>query len=180
MRSPQVSKALKVFPEPQRAAFEKLRDSILAFLPGATECIAYGMPSYRLDGDLVLSFQGFKNHNSLFPASGSIYSQMQDQLAKYAISKGTLRFDREEVFPKKLIRQIIKTRLEEINGSFPKKSGEFKSFYSNGFLKSKGKMKNDEMHGEWTFYRRDGSLMRVGKLKDGKPVGDWTTYPRVK
>ena len=178
MRSSEVSEVISSFPKRQAHSLKCVRASVSQLLPGAQECIAWGMPSFRIDGDIVLSFQGFNNHNSLFPGSGAIFSGMKDGLEKYSVSKGTLQCGKEETFPKKLIKQIVDHRVEEINASYPKSNGAYKSFYSNGFLKSKGKMRNGEMQGDWEFFRRDGSLMRTGKLVAGKPVGSWTTYPR--
>jgi len=39
---------------------------------------------------------------------------MEDELDKYSVSKGTLQFGKEEVFPKKLIRQIVNHRINKI------------------------------------------------------------------
>lgn len=81
-------------------------------------------------------------------------------------------------FPAPLLRRIIRTRILEINRSFPKKSGEAKEFYSNGVLKYTGRVRNEEMVGAWKWFRKDGSIMRSGSFKAGQKTGAWTTYSR--
>jgi uncharacterized protein YdhG (YjbR/CyaY superfamily) len=40
-----------------RAALEKVRRAIHAAVPGAEECISYGMPAFRLNGKLIAGFK---------------------------------------------------------------------------------------------------------------------------
>ena len=151
------------FPEPQRVALLKMRDVVAGLLPGAEQVLAWGMPAFRVDGDAVLGFEGFKNHNSLFPMSGGVISQLQRELAKYDVTKGTIHFPVDKPIPATILRKVITTRIAEINDSYPRKSGEFKHFYANGFLESKGRMKDGERRGTWSWYRKDGSLIKVTK-----------------
>ena len=52
-------------PEEARATLEKLRKTIKAAAPRATEVISYQMPMYKQNGMLV-GFAAFKDHCSLF------------------------------------------------------------------------------------------------------------------
>ena len=133
MSSADVTKYLKRFDPEQRKALQAVRDSVIEFLPGGEEVIAWGMPSIRIDGDLVLSYAGFKNHNSIFAGVGPSLEGFGVEVEKYRVSKGALRFDRVKPFPKRLIKKIIAIRIDQINASYPKKNGEFKRFYKNGF-----------------------------------------------
>ena len=142
MSSADVSKYLKRFDPEQRNALQSVRDAVVEALPGGEEVIAWGMPSIRIDGDLVMSYAGFKNHNTIFPGVGRPFEGFGLEIEKYRTSKGALQFDRDKPFPKKLIKKIIAMRIDEINASYPRKSGEYKQFYKNGHLKVKGKMKN--------------------------------------
>jgi antitoxin component YwqK of YwqJK toxin-antitoxin module len=72
----------------------------------------------------------------------------------------------------------VRARIDEINATYPKASGVTKTFYDNGFLKHRGRIKSGEMHGAWEFYRRDGSRLRSGRFAQGEQVGPWTTYDR--
>ena len=101
---------------------------------------------------------------------------MEKELKGFVVSKGTIQFDMAKPFPKALLKKILMVRLEQINGSYPKKNGAFVEYYKNGGIKAQGKYKGKYMNGAWKFYRLDGSLMRAGSFKDGKQVGIWTTY----
>ena len=52
---------LAAVPEDARAALEKLRKTIKAAAPGATEVISYQIPAYRYHG-LLVGFAAFKDH----------------------------------------------------------------------------------------------------------------------
>lgn len=168
---------LAAFPPPQRRALETIRASLRKLLPGADEVVAWGMPSYRIDGDLVLSFSGFAEHNSLFPGAG-VVKAMRTALPNYDTTKGTIHLPRDTSPPLAALRTVVRARIDEINDAYPKSSGVTKAFYDNGFLKHRGRIKDGEMHGAWEFYRRDGSLLRSGRFAQGEQVGCWTTYDR--
>ena len=173
-----IDKHLSQFEPDQRAALEATCAVVRRALPGADEVISYGMPTFKVDGVAVLGLDGFKAHNSLFPYSGAVIGLVSEELPDLHSAKGTVQFDRERPFPAALLKRIVKLRITEINEGYPKKSGETKEYYDNGFLKLKGKTKAGQMHGNWQWFRRDGSLMRSGSFKDGVQVGEWTTYDR--
>jgi uncharacterized protein YdhG (YjbR/CyaY superfamily) len=100
-------------PEDQRAVLETIRKAITAAAPGATEVISYQMPAYKLDGRFLVSFAAFKNHCSLFPASGAVREVLGKELEPYFSGKGTLRFTVDKPIPAALVKKIVKTRIEE-------------------------------------------------------------------
>lgn len=173
-----VDAVLARFDDPQRTALERTRADIGQLLPGAVEGIAWGMPTWRIDGDAVVSILGFAKHNSVFPNSGGVIERLGDRLDGFVVTKGSIHFDRDAPFPKPLMRVLLRERIDEINASYPKASGESKEFYDNGFVKSKGRVRRGELTGSWQWFRRDGSLMRTGAFADGRQVGEWTTVDR--
>lgn len=173
----EITKLIARHPKTQAQVLGRLREQIKKILPGAKEKIFYQMPSFEVSGVIVLSYEGFKEHNSIFPGPEAIKALEKD-LAKYKTSKGAIQFDLEKDFPTSVLKKILLTRIKLINASYPKASGEFMEFYDNGYLKAKGKYREGQMHGYWEFYRRDGSIMRSGKLSHDQPIGEWTTYPR--
>ena len=173
-----VTKHLAGYPPAQRRALESIRSAVHKLLPGADEVMAWGMPSYRVDGDLVLSFSGFADHNSLFPGAG-VVKAMSTALPKYKTTKGTIHLPRDTAPPLAVLRAVARARIEEINASYPKASGVTKEFYDNGFLKCRGRMRDGRMHGAWEFFRRDGSPLRSGRFDRGDQVGLWTTFDRA-
>lgn len=170
---------LNRFQDPQRTALERTRATIATALPGATQVISYGMPTFKVDGVAVVGFDGFATHNSLFPYSGSVVAIVHSELPDWPTSTGTIQFPLDRPFPAPLLKRVLQERIAEINASYPKRNGQMKEFYSNGRLKLTGKIRDDRMHGTWSWYRRDGSLMRTGSFRLGKQIGTWTTYDRA-
>lgn len=101
-------------PLPVRRLLKKVRASIRAAVPDATEDIAYGIVRYKLDGEMLLYFAGWKQHYSLYPAYASITKALKKQLAGYAITKGTIRFPLDAPVPEALIARIAKLRAAEV------------------------------------------------------------------
>jgi uncharacterized protein YdhG (YjbR/CyaY superfamily) len=104
---------LAALPEAPRAALEKLRKTIKAAAPQATETISYQMPAFKLDGRFLVSYAAFKNHCSLFPASRKVLEAHGEELKPYFSGKGTIRFTTDKPLPTALVRKIIKARIEE-------------------------------------------------------------------
>ena len=167
---------LKKFPKEQQKALLETINSAEKLFPKAERTIAWGMPTLKIGEDNLCHVMGFKNHNSLFPSSGSIAAQFKKDLTKYKVSKGTIQFDLAKPFPKPLLKKLLLARISQINESYPKKNGAFVEYYKNGGVKAKGKYKGKAMHGKWDFFRQDGSLMRAGSFTNGKQSGTWVTY----
>ena len=49
------------FPEDVQATLQEIRKTIQKLAPQATEAISYGMPTFKLNGNLV-HFAAYKNH----------------------------------------------------------------------------------------------------------------------
>jgi uncharacterized protein YdhG (YjbR/CyaY superfamily) len=104
---------LAAVPEEPRAALEKLRRTIKAAAPDATETISYQMPAFKDDGRFLVSYAAFKDHCSLFPASEAVIQALGEELKPYFSGKGTIRFHADRPLPAALVRKIVKVRLEE-------------------------------------------------------------------
>ena len=103
-------------PEAAQIALRRVRSAILKALPGAEEVISYKMPAYKLHGDRVLFFAGWKNHYSLYPAGARLVAEFKAELAPYTIDKSTIRFPLSQPVPVKLIENIAKFRVKELAG----------------------------------------------------------------
>ena len=106
----------RVGPE-QRAALQKLRETIRSAAPGAEECISYGLAAFRLNGPLV-AFGATPNHCAFYPMSGTLLEGFRDELAGFSTSKGTIRFQPDCPLPGRLVRRIVKARVAE-NAGYP-------------------------------------------------------------
>jgi uncharacterized protein YdhG (YjbR/CyaY superfamily) len=114
MSKAEITAHLKKFDKPQRDALQAVRVAIAEILPEADEVIKYGIPTFAIDGKGVIGFDGYRNHNSIFPYSGSIGTKLKDELSKYEQTKGSIHFDKEKPMPKSLLKKIIKERLKQI------------------------------------------------------------------
>jgi len=97
----------------QRRALEKLRRTIRAVAPQTTECISYGIPTFRLNGRSLVFFAAFANHCSLYPASSTLLKQFRDDLKDFEMSKGTIRFSPDKPLPTELVRKLVRARMTE-------------------------------------------------------------------
>lgn len=101
-------------PEASKPVLHRLRSVIRKAIPAAEEVISYGIPAYKLHGRVMLYFAGWKEHYSLYPAGDRLVAAtFENELARYEIAKGTIRFPLSEPIPAKLIERIAKFRANE-------------------------------------------------------------------
>ena len=103
-------------PEVVQGVLERVRRTIRKAVPGAEETITYRIPTYKLNGRAVIYFAGWRQHYSLYPSSADVVAAFKDELAKYDVNKGTIRFPLSEPVPVKLIAGIAKVRAKEVAG----------------------------------------------------------------
>lgn len=101
-------------PQPVRPILERVRTVIRKALPKAEESISYNMPTYKIDGEPVIYFAGWKKHYSLYPISKRTAEAFQSELAAYELNKSTVRFPLSAPIPTKLITSIAKFRAKEV------------------------------------------------------------------
>jgi uncharacterized protein YdhG (YjbR/CyaY superfamily) len=176
MSAAQVTAHLKKFSPEQKKILADLRNHIASRLPNAEQMIKYGIPTFLIEGVPVIGFDGYKAHNSIFPYSGSFNSRLKKELEMYEQTKGSIHFEGGKSIPKPLINKILAEKIQQINDSYPKKTGEYLEFYANGVLKAKGKYKAGKLHGDWKWFRKTGVIMRSGSFKNGEQTGTWVTY----
>jgi uncharacterized protein YdhG (YjbR/CyaY superfamily) len=103
---------LAAVPEVKRRALEKLRAEIATASPQAEECISYGIPGFRLNGKLLVSYGAASKHCAFYP--GSTAREFAKELKGYDTSgKGTIRFSAEKPLPGALVRKIVKARVAQ-------------------------------------------------------------------
>lgn len=109
-------------PEAAQGVLELVRSSIRKAVPNAEESISYKIPTYKLRGDPVIFFAGWKQHYSLYPATNQIVATFKDDLADYEVRKGTIRLPLSQPVPVKLIERIAKMRAKEVTERVKAKS----------------------------------------------------------
>ena len=103
-----IDEYLEALDPEKRAALERLRGQIHAAAPRAEECISYGVPGFRYDGRLLVSFGAAARHCAFYPGPAPIETH-RDELGAYSVSKGTIRFHPEKPLPAALVRRIVRT-----------------------------------------------------------------------
>ncbi len=105
-----IDRHIKKFPIEQQETLQQLRKTIIAVVPDAEEKLSYGMPAFVLNGKVIAGFDGFKNHCSYFPHSGSVLEQIDSFPVWCEVSKGTLKFPIGKKLPKALVKKMITIR----------------------------------------------------------------------
>ena len=100
----------------QRAALEKLRQTIRAVAPKAEECISYGLAAFRLNGRPLVAFGATANHCAFYPMNSTTVEAFQEELEGFETSKGTIRFQADKPLPAALVRKLVKARIAETGG----------------------------------------------------------------
>lgn len=106
-----VDNYIQDFPGDVREILTRLRKLIRKAAPQAEEMIKYGIPTFRLNGNLV-HYAAYKKHIGFYPTPSGINAFEKD-LEPYELSKGTVRFPLDKPLPYELIEKIVKFRVKE-------------------------------------------------------------------
>src|ERR1041385_885654 len=105
-KTPAVDAYIARFPPAVRARLTKIRRTVHAAAPKATEGMSYRIPAYR-QRNIIVYFAGFKAHVSLFPpVRGNV--ALEKAVSKYANEKGNLRFPHDAPLPLSLISRVVR------------------------------------------------------------------------
>ena len=99
------------FPEDAQKKLKQLHNCIKKAAPKAEETIGYGIPTFKLNGNLV-HFGGYKQHVGFYPAPAGIKA-FEKELSVYKSSKGAVQFPLDEPIPVALITKIVKFRVKQ-------------------------------------------------------------------
>jgi uncharacterized protein YdhG (YjbR/CyaY superfamily) len=102
-------------PDEAQRVLRRVRSTIRKAVPRAEEIISYKIPAYKLDGERLLYFAGWKRHYSLYPATQRLIEAFKSDLGTGEIVKNTIRFSLAEPVPAKLIERIAKFRAKEVS-----------------------------------------------------------------
>lgn len=106
-----IDQYVRGFPADVQQKLSEMRSTIRRAAPEASEKIAYGVPTFTLNGNLV-HFAAFAHHIGFYPAPSAIM-RFQRALKKYKSAKGSVQFPLDEPLPLDLIGEIVKFRVDE-------------------------------------------------------------------
>ena len=106
-----IDEYIGVFPKEVQGILKTVRRKIGESAPAAQEAISYGIPTFKLNGNLV-HFAAFKNHIGFYPTPSAIVA-FKKELSRYKTSKGAIQFPIDEPMPLPLIGRMVKFRVKE-------------------------------------------------------------------
>jgi uncharacterized protein YdhG (YjbR/CyaY superfamily) len=112
-RAETIDKYLDGVESQRRATLQKLRRAIRKIVPRAEECISYGLPAFRLNGQVIGGFAATTKGCSYFPFSGHTLRTLAKDVADYSQTKGALHFGADKPLSAALLRKLLKARIAE-------------------------------------------------------------------
>lgn len=132
-----VNAIYKSAPLPQRRTMLAMRKTILEIIPDAEEVVSYGMPAFKIEGNIVAGILHAKNHVGYYPFSGSVLRLFAQDLKNFSHTKSAIHVPLNRPLSKTLIKKLIRARISQC----PVKTGKIDiSKYSklDGYWKSLG------------------------------------------
>ena len=108
-----VDEYMAALPDDRREVMTWLRETIRAAAPDAVEVITYGMPGFKSHGTFLVSYDAYKKHYSLFPASDAVVEACGKELKPFLSGRGTISFKPAKQLSTELLTRIIEVRLAE-------------------------------------------------------------------
>ena len=93
-------------PQEHREALYTLREIILAAVPGLTEKISYGMPTFFKKRNII-HFALHTGHIGIYPGPGAI-AAFEERLKPYKRSKGAFQIPLGHPLPKQLVMDLAR------------------------------------------------------------------------
>jgi uncharacterized protein YdhG (YjbR/CyaY superfamily) len=106
-----IDEYIVAFPPEVRTLLDKMRKVIHEEAPQAEEAIRYGMPTFRLNGNLV-HFAAARHHLGFYPTPSAIIA-FGKELEPYTTSKGAVQFPYERPIPFDLVRRMVRFQVKE-------------------------------------------------------------------
>lgn len=102
---------IKDAPKEAQQMLKQMRATIRKAAPKATEKIAWGMPTFVLEGNLV-HIAAFKKHVTFFTGTGTLASLL-GKLKKYKTSKSGIQFQYGEKVNTAVVTKLTKLRVKQ-------------------------------------------------------------------
>jgi len=100
-------------PLPHRNTMLAMRKTIRDIIPNSDEVISYGMPAFRVDGNIVAGMLNAKNHVGYYPFSGSVLKLFPKELKKFSTTKSAIHVPIDKPLSKALLTKLIRARISQ-------------------------------------------------------------------
>jgi uncharacterized protein YdhG (YjbR/CyaY superfamily) len=105
---------LAALPKDAQTALGKLRRTIKAAAPNATEGISYQVPVFKLDGRPLVGFGAAAGHCTFFVMSTSAAMRARlAELKNYKVGGGSIQFPADEPLSVSLVTKLVRARMAE-------------------------------------------------------------------
>lgn len=101
-----VDEYVESFPLEVQVKLEAMRSAVRAAVPGATETMSYGMPTYRLDGRAIVHVAAWTSFISVYPLPEGD-EDFERELAPYRATRATARFPLAQPLPLALVARLV-------------------------------------------------------------------------
>ncbi|MBL7738787.1 MAG: DUF1801 domain-containing protein [Chitinophagaceae bacterium] len=102
---------IAAYPRSTQVLLKQIRTAIQKSAPDAEEAISYGIPTFKLNGNLV-HFAGYEHHIGFYPGAAGIEA-FKNELSVYKTSKGAVQFPLDKPLPLTLIKKIVQFRVKQ-------------------------------------------------------------------
>ena len=102
---------IATFPTETQKLLQQVRETIQTAASDAEEAISYGIPTFKLYGNLV-HFSGYKNHIGFYPGAAGIKT-FEKEISGYKSAKGSVQFPLNQPIPFDLITKITLFRVQQ-------------------------------------------------------------------
>ncbi len=116
---------LAALPDSSRLVLERVRMAIREAVPEVAETISYGIPTFTLDGKVLLHLGAWKAHWSLYPATAKLIEAVP-ALATYKASRGTVKFAYDAPIALAAIKAAATARANELAAGTKPRAGTSK------------------------------------------------------
>ena len=91
----------------------EMRARILEIFPDAEEEASYGMPAFKVGGNIVAGLLANETYVGYYPFSGSVLPNFRSEFSQYFTTLSALHIPLDKPLPKPLLKKLIRARLYE-------------------------------------------------------------------